>query len=253
MSILEATANAFGGIVADPGALPSDLAEFRSRLAYSLKAWAEGGYKVVWLELPIERSAFIPIAVEAGFAFHHSGQDYLMLTHRLVPGSFIPPYASHYIGAGGVVVNERNELLVVWERVHRRNQRRYYKLPGGALKQGEHLVDGVIREIYEETGIRTQFEYLVCFRHWHGYRFGKSDIYFVSRLSPLNHEIEPQEEEIQECLWMPVQEYLDSEYVGVFNRRIVLAALNGNGRLVPTWIEGYQTERDEREIFMPEA
>jgi 8-oxo-dGTP pyrophosphatase MutT (NUDIX family) len=151
-----------------------------------------------------------------------------------------------------VVLNERRELLVVWERTHRTNRRRYYKLPGGALRQGEHIVDAVIREVREETGILTQFEALVCFRHWHGYRYGKSDIYFVCRLSPLTHEITLQEEEIAEGLWMPVDDYLTSGDVGVFNKRIVQAALNGDGALVPTWIEGYQSEPAVREIFLPE-
>jgi 8-oxo-dGTP pyrophosphatase MutT (NUDIX family) len=163
----------------------------------------------------------------------------------------VPPYASHYIGAGGVVINDRRELLVVWEKAHRRNRRRYYKLPGGALRAGEHLVEGVIREIEEETGVGVRFESLVCFRHWHGYRYDKSDIYFVCRLSPTSQEIHIQEEEIEECLWMPVDEYLASEHVGVFNRRIVEAALDGEGPLVPTWIDGYQTDRARREIFMP--
>jgi hypothetical protein len=71
-------------------------------------------------------------------------------------------------------------------------------------------------------------------------------------LSPLNHDISLDQEEIAECLWMPVQEYLDSEDVGVFNKRIVQAAMNG-ASMVPTWIEGYQTDPDRREIFMPAA
>ena len=113
-------------------------------------------------------------------------------------------------------------------------------------------MDAVIREVREETGIRTQFDALVCFRHWHGYRYGKSDIYFVCRLSPLTHEITLQEEEIADGLWMPVDEYLASEDVGVFNKRIVRAALNGDGALVPTWIEGYQSDPAVREIFLPQ-
>jgi 8-oxo-dGTP pyrophosphatase MutT (NUDIX family) len=162
----------------------------------------------------------------------------------------VPPYATHYIGAGGVVINERQELLVVWEKAHRHGGRKYYKLPGGALHPGEHIVDCVRREVLEETGIETEFESLVCFRHWHGYRYDKSDIYFVCRLSPLNDEIRVDEEEIAECLWMPVKDYLESEDVGVFNKRIVQAALNG-ASMVPTWIVGYQTDPDRREIFMP--
>ena len=252
MNVLGSTTNAFGGIVTDPEALPALPQELHIRLAHSLAVWAEEGLKVVWLEIPITKSNLVPVAVDAGFAFHHSGQDYLMLTCQLVPGAFVPPYASHYVGVGGVVLNGNRELLVVWEKAHRANQRRYYKLPGGALQQGEHLVDGAIREVREETGILTRFECLVCFRHWHGYRFGKSDIYFICRLSPLTQEIRVQEEEIAESLWMPVEEYLASEYVGVFNKRIVQAALESRGSLVPVWIDGYQTDPAAREIFMPQ-
>jgi 8-oxo-dGTP pyrophosphatase MutT (NUDIX family) len=239
-------------VIVDPEALPSEVEAFERCLPGSLRAWEAQGLKVAWLEVPIAKSALIPVAVEAGFVFHHSGQAYVMMTLQLVEGAFIPPYATHYIGAGGIVINERQELLVVWERAHRQGGRKYYKLPGGVLHQGEHIVDCVQREVREETGIETQFESLVCFRHWHGYRYSKSDIYFVCRLSPLNHEISLDQEEIAECLWMPVQEYLESENVGVFNKQIVKAALNG-ASLVPTWIEGYQTDPARREIFMPAA
>jgi 8-oxo-dGTP pyrophosphatase MutT (NUDIX family) len=254
VDVLASSTNRFAGVVVDPESLPAQVETFTQRLCHSLDAWTSQGLKVVWLEIPIIKSALIPVAVEAGFVFHHSGQDYLMLTFRLERDAFVPPHATHYIGAGGVVLNERQELLVVWEKAHRMSGRKYYKLPGGALHQGEHIVDGVIREVREETGIDARFEALVCFRHWHGYRFGKSDIYFVCRLSPLNHHITADEDEIEECLWMPVQEYLASEDVGIFNKRIVQAALDGsvNGaKMVPAWIEGYQSEPDRREIFMP--
>ena len=170
------------------------------------------------------------------------------MTLRLQDGAFIPPYATHYIGAGGVVLNDRNELLVVSEK-HRRSEVPYYKLPGGALRAGEHLADAVIREVFEETGIRTRFDSLACFRHWHGYRYGKSDIYFICRLSPLNHEVSTQEEEIEECLWMPVDEYLSSESVGSFNKRVVEAAIAGPG-FDRTAIEGY-SDPERHEVFMP--
>lgn len=232
--------------------LPVDAEAFSSHLRDALEEWTSQAFKVVWLEIPITKAHLIPLAVEVGFQFHHSGDEYLMLTYRLIPDAFIPPHATHYIGAGGVVLNDQRELLVIWEKAHRMRNHRYYKLPGGALHLGEHLVDGVIREVFEETGIRTQFESLLCFRHWHGYRFGKSDIYFICRLSPLNHDITIQESEIEECLWMPVDEYLTNEFVGVFNRRVVEIALTGKG-LVPTWFEGYDVERETREIFVAQT
>ena len=113
---------------------------------------------------------------------------------------------------------------------------------------GEHLTDAVVREVLEETGVHTHFDALVCFRHWHGYRYGKSDIYFVCRLHPLSQEITMQEEEIEDCLWMPVNEFLGSEGVSVFNKSIVSAALNSPG-VAPSQIAGI--EDGSREFFMP--
>ena len=249
MQLLDATPNPFNGIVINSDALPTDPQVFREQLRASLESWHQARYWVIWLEVPIAKSALIPIAVDAGFTFHHSGEDYLMLTHRIKPDALIPNHATHYIGAGGVVLTEENELLVVSELHRRQKDRPSYKLPGGALHPGEHLADAVVREVYEETGVQAMFERLVCLRHWHGYRFGKSDIYFICRLSPTSREITLQADEIEECLWMPVDDYLNSEYVHTFNKRIVEAALNSPG-LTPTEMEGYE-DLTAREFFMP--
>lgn len=249
MQLLKADANRFDGLVLATDELPSHPEEFHQRLQYSLDVWKREGFKVVWFEVPLAYAALIPVAVEAGFSFHHSETDYVMMTYCLQPGAFVPPYATHYIGAGGVVLNAQRELLVVSEKHRRDHSRPYYKLPGGALHRGEHLVDGVIREVLEETGIHAQFDALVCFRHWHGYRYGKSDIYFICRLRPLSHEIHKSDDEIDECRWMPVQEYLDSDYVGAFNKEIVRAALESPG-LPAAWIDGYENQQTH-EFFFP--
>jgi 8-oxo-dGTP pyrophosphatase MutT (NUDIX family) len=186
--------------------------------------------------------------VAAGFIFHHTVGDTLELTLALVPGATVPPFATHYIGAGGVVLRDDGRLLVISER-HKTRPGRHLKLPGGALNAGEHIAQAVVREVKEETGIASEFESLVCLRHWHGYRFGKSDIYFVCRLRPLSFELHADPEEIDECLWMPVDDYLASQDVHLFNRRIVRAALAGKG-FRPEFIEGFGTP-DTREFLMP--
>jgi len=248
MQILEALPNRFKGIEIDAEALPSDPIEFEGRLSASLIEWQKEGLKVAWLNVPIEKAAIIHIATEAGFHFHHAAETYLLLTKRLEEDALIPEYATHYIGAGGVVLNKNKELLVVSE-LHRRSESPYYKLPGGALHAGEHIATCVEREILEETGVRTKFDALVCFRHWHGYRYNKSDIYFVCRLSPLSADIAIQVEEIEECLWLPVQEYLTSSSVSTFNKHIVKAALESPG-VTHMEIEGY-SDPARHEIFMP--
>ncbi len=249
MQILDHAVNRFNGVEVTADRLPADPAEFRRRLDFSLGVWRQEGRGVVWLELPIPRAALVPPATEAGFTYHHAAEDSLSLVCRLKPDALVPSFATHFIGAGAVVLNERQELLVVNE-LHRRDlSRPYYKLPGGALQPGEHLVNAVIREVFEETGVRAKFDSLVCFRHWHGYRWNKSDIYFICRLSPLSQEITIQQSEIEESRWMPVDEYLASEYVGIFNKRIVIAALESPG-VAPEEIDGYG-DPVGYEIFMP--
>jgi 8-oxo-dGTP pyrophosphatase MutT (NUDIX family) len=249
MDILEFNTNPFRGAVTKTDSLPEDPVEFRIRLGHSLESWRGEGLQTVWMEIPTALAPLIPVAVDAGFNFHHSSDQYLMLTCQLVPDAFIPPFATHYIGAGGVVLNEDSELLLVCERFRRPGQAPFYKLPGGALHPGEHLADAVVREVLEETGVQTRFDALVCFRHWHGYRYGKSDIYFVCRLSPLSREITMQAEEIEECLWMPSDQFLASDDVITFNKSIVRAALDSPG-IVSSWIEGVG-DPETREFFMP--
>lgn len=238
----------FGGVIVDPERLPLEVADFTAALASSLEAWRSNGVRLVWLGLPIARAAFVPVAAQSGFVYHHANESDIMMVCRLVDDAFVPFHATHYIGVGGVVLNDRQELLVVCER-HRRTSKPYYKLPGGALQPGEHLVEAVVREVVEETGVQVRFESLVCFRHWHGYRFGKSDIYFVARLSPLSQDVSMQAEEIEECFWMPVGDYFESDLVSPFNKRIVRAALDSPG-VVPEWIDGY-ADPARYEFFMP--
>ncbi|MEJ2601168.1 MAG: NUDIX domain-containing protein [Anaerolineales bacterium] len=249
MEILQHKTNPFDGVVVDPQELPTDSDSFRQRLQHSLNVWTQNGNKVVWLEISLEKAALVPVAAQAGFKFHHSGETYVMMIRRLVAGAFIPPYATHYVGAGGVVLDDQDRLLVVWEKLHRKNRPYYYKLPGGGLKPGEHLVKGVKREVLEETGVQAEFESLICLRHWHGYRYGKSDIYFVCRLRPLNHAIIRPETEIHEVLWMPVAEYLVNPYVGIFNKMIVQAAHEKCPVMVVGSVEDYDPA--EREVFFP--
>ena len=250
MQLLQAAPNRFNGIVIDTETLPDTASGYRNLLEHSLAKWKAQDYQVVWVEIPLSKSFLIHHTVETGFHFHHSSNHSLMLTRRLVEDAFIPEHATHYVGAGGVVVNEKDELLVVCERFRGADRPPYYKLPGGALHPKEHLADGVVREVFEETGVSTHFEGLICFRHWHGYRYGKSDIYFVCRLKPLKQVIKMQVAEIEECFWMSVSEYMQSEHVSVFNKQIVKAAIDHKG-LERTFVEGYG-DPDQYEFFMPD-
>ena len=229
--ILEATTDFWGGVTPLPNALPL-MPEFEWALASSLTLWRERGLKVAWLKLLLKHAPLIPVAVAAGFRFHHSGEAYLMLTLRLQAGAFVLPFASHYVGAGGAVLNERRELLVVLELYHAKTRPKAYKLPGGLLEPGETITKGVMREVFEETGVRTRFKSLVSFGHMQSYHFGKSTLYFVCRLEPFTEKITVEKSEIAEAFWIPVEEFLESEHVNEFEKRIVRAALGREGLTV---------------------
>ena len=250
VSPLAATPNPFRGVVVKSDELPPDPKDFAAALDASIAEWHEAGYEVAWVDIPLELATHVPVATQRGFTYHHADGDGITATLMLIPDSFIPPYATHYVGAGGVVLNDREELLVVCERYRIDNRPPFYKLPGGALEQGEHLVDSIIREVLEETGVEAKFEALTCFRHWHGYRYGKSDIYFVCRLRALTHEIRMSEQEIEECLWMPVADFMGNDDISPFNKGIVRSALESDG-IVPADMPG-MTPDPTREYFLPD-
>ena len=142
------------------------------------------------------------------------------------------------------MLTPERDLLVVREKFGVGGREPTLKLPGGALLAGEHLGQAVEREVFEETGVRAEFESIACFRQWHGYRYGKSDIYFVGKLRPLSKEITMQTAEIQECLWMSVDDFISSENISNFNKQIVRAALETDG-IVQSFIEGVAVRKAE--------
>ncbi len=57
----------------------------------------------------------------------------------------------HVVGVAGVVVDEAGRALAVRRRTPPR-----WELPGGALERDERVVDGLVREVREESGLRVE-------------------------------------------------------------------------------------------------
>ncbi|MBI9104980.1 MAG: NUDIX domain-containing protein [Spirochaetales bacterium] len=247
MPILDYQRNPFEGAIIIPESLPEDISIFPSLLDETLTVLRNEGIKVIWMNIPIASAGLVPTAVAAGFSYHHADENGLEMTLALREGAFIPPYATHYIGAGGVVIDDDRNILLITEKYNPK-WKPHLKLPGGALNGREHISRAVCREVLEETGVRTEFMHLACMRHWHGYRYGKSDIYFVCRLKPLSKTISVDPEEIALAKWMPVDDYLKDPDTHPFNRKIVSSTLNENG-LTRDFIEGYGTPETHELLF----
>ena len=61
---------------------------------------------------------------------------------------------THFVAAAGVVYREDGKVLLI------RSARRGWEFPGGVVEQGEGILDGLKREILEESGVTAEPVYL---------------------------------------------------------------------------------------------
>ena len=64
------------------------------------------------------------------------------------------------VGVGAVIINERNEILLVFR--NRDPEKETWSIPGGKVDLYEKLEDTVVREIKEEVDLDIRVEGLLC-------------------------------------------------------------------------------------------
>ena len=63
---------------------------------------------------------------------------------------------THIIAGAGIVLNEKNEILMV--KTHNAG----WVFPGGQVEVGENVIDAVKREVMEETGVDIEVGEVFC-------------------------------------------------------------------------------------------
>ncbi|KAF2070378.1 hypothetical protein CYY_008307 [Polysphondylium violaceum] len=209
LGLLKGTPDIFDGLTIDEvSQYPDNIEEFRVLLKKSLDFWIENKRRGLWFKVPESKSQLIPVLIENGFKFHHCQSDYLMLTNWLPQElNKLPHYTSHFIGCGGVVINDKKEILLITEK----QRPTKWKIPGGALDSGEDISATAVREVFEETGVKTEFVGVLGFRQLHKYAFNRGDIYYICALKPISEEINIDPNEIALCKWAPIEEFLTLE------------------------------------------
>jgi len=193
-----------------------DAETFESRVRSTCEMLRSMQTSSVWIEIPMSRASLTEKVSSLGFQYHHAQGNVakLNLWLREDTESKVPEYATHHVGVGAVVINSRNEVLCVREL---RKNFMPWKIPGGLSELGESIAEAAVREVMEETGVPTKFKSILSFRHTHGLANGRSDLYFVCHLDPLEEMDEngnaiipepcAQECEIEATQWVPLTEY----------------------------------------------
>ena len=215
----------FNGITIDQKDLPDTKEEFEVNLDYLIDE-TKDRRNLIWIYIDIKNSDFVPIATSKGFFFHSCDEDYILVVKRLIPNAIIPTAANHTLGVGAVVINKKNELLVIKERVSTLG----YKLPGGHIDNGEMISTALVREVKEETGIEVEFESILSLGHFFPHQFHKSNLYVVCLANAKTFEINIEDtHEIVDAKWMDVNEYINDDNVLPYSKAIVLTALEHRG------------------------
>eukprot|EP00058_Branchiostoma_floridae_P026196 XP_002611686.1 hypothetical protein BRAFLDRAFT_117087 [Branchiostoma floridae] len=104
-----------------------------------------------------------------------------------------------------------------------------WKLPGGISDPGEDFGDTAVREVFEETGIKSEFQSILTIRQLHNYpgAFGKSDLYIVCRLRALSHVIDHCADEIIGCKWTDVNELATTQSTSLISTHVARLVLHG--------------------------
>jgi 8-oxo-dGTP diphosphatase len=117
----------------------------------------------------------------------------------------------HIISAAAIVINERNEILLI------KGPRRGWEMPGGQVEEGESLKDAAVRETKEECGLDIEVtKFCGVFQN---VRKSICNAMFLGR--PIGGKLIT----TPECLeagFFPVQEALDMVTWNNFRQRIEL-------------------------------
>lgn len=226
--MLEVQEDRYNGLIVNTDSIESVASAFKRSLENLLITSKENQKSLIWLDLTTGQAEHIAIALQLGFEFHNCEAKRTTLTYQVHKDAYIPVDPTHTIGVGAVVINEQNELLMVRDRIH--TSRSLYKLPGGMLEHSQSLQEGVVRELWEETGIEGELIKMVSVLNSHPFTFNKSNMYIVFQLKALTTEINVIDTgEIEFALWMPLEEFFAHEEMSDFQKNLVKATLENKG------------------------
>ena len=132
------------------------------------------------------------------------------------------------VGVGGAVVDDGRLLLV---RRSSRRGRGNWQIPGGFVEQNETMELAVVREVEEETGVKTTVQGVLGIRNRYDEEGGNS-LYIVMLLSPQSGEPNPDMKEVDRAEYFTLAEIQALEQISPVNIEVAKRALSKDHRML---------------------
>ena len=128
---------------------------------------------------------------------------------------------------GCALIEEAGRILVL---AYNYPNGRIYAIPGGGVKDGESLADGVIREYQEELGIEVAIDALIYVGDMMANEQIKQTVHIVFRGHRVSGEpkLNPAETSAAECLWLDLNELDKVKLYPAVNDAMIQDLQNGN-------------------------
>ena len=169
----------------------------------------------IWVSLSGDDLNHLNLFLKSGFSMHRMKEGNVIVLNRWLrkESHTLPPAPFCYLGLGALCFNSKGQVLAVRENY--KSGPGPWKLPGGLFdpKRDAKLTDAVVRECFEETGIKAEFEAVVCQRFtFNAPMFHKQDLYTICRLRALTEEIKFDPIEIADCQWWDADKFLEEAH-----------------------------------------
>ncbi len=123
------------------------------------------------------------------------------------------------IAGGGIVTNENDELLLIFRRGK-------WDMAKGKIELNEKIIEGAVREVEEETGVKVEIVNEKPCITYHAYRLKgrpciKETSWFEMKARPGQTHLTPQtEEDIEEVRWVKkgdLKNYKDASFLLIWD------------------------------------